>query len=184
MDTPGLTYCCAVNGGGSSAMIVSGTKYGFRNFGGSMALTLIRSSYSPDPYPELCRHNITFYIGITGCADPLYLKNVSSDKIHPCTVISLPPDMDAAAPGSMLKVEGAAVSGVKLAEDGSGDIIVRLYEAAGEPKAAKVCFGFGVKAAYACDAIERNLEELAVSGDAVETELGAFKIKSIRAVCQ
>jgi len=183
MDTPGLSYCCAVNGGGGSAMIVSGTKYGFRNFGGSMALTLIRSSYSPDPYPELCRHNIMFYIGITGCADPLHLKNVSSDKIHPCTVISIPPDMNAAAPGSMLKVEGAAVSCVKLAEDGSGDIIVRLYEAGGAPQAAKVCFGFGVKAAYACDALERKLEELAVSGGALKTELGAFKLKSIRVVC-
>ena len=182
MDAPGLSHCCAVNSGGASAMIISGTKYGYRNFGGNMALTLIRSSYSPDPYPELCRHNITFFVGITAGADALSLKALARARTHPCTVISAAaPRKGGKAPGSLLSVENAVVSSVKLAEDDSGDFIVRLYETNGLKQAAKIRFPFDVKSAYACDALERKLEELPVAGGgAVTAELGAFAFMTVR----
>ena len=48
---------------GSSAILVSDSKYGYRGQKESLNLTLINSSVSPDPYPERGIHTITLWVG-------------------------------------------------------------------------------------------------------------------------
>ena len=51
-DVPGLRYGMALRMDGSSAILVSDSKYGYRGQKESLNLTLINSSVSPDPYPQ------------------------------------------------------------------------------------------------------------------------------------
>ena len=57
-------------------MLITDTKYGFRGFDDSLAVSLIRSSYDPDPYPELGIHNFNFALEI------LKILNGSQDKMN------------------------------------------------------------------------------------------------------
>ena len=70
---------------------------------------------------------------------------------------------------------------VKMAEDGSGDIIVRLYESkkAAVFTALHAAFHENFKA-YACDMLENVKKELAVKDGAVDLTFRAFEIKTIR----
>ena len=62
-DVPGLRYGMALRMDGSSAILVSDSKYGYRGQKESLNLTLINSSVSPDPYPERGIHTITLWVG-------------------------------------------------------------------------------------------------------------------------
>jgi alpha-mannosidase len=70
---------------------------------------------------------------------------------------------------------------VKMAEDGSGDIIVRLYESKKAAVSTKLHAAFGDSfKAYACDMLENVQEELPVADGAVDLSFRAFEIKTIR----
>ncbi|MDN6795095.1 MAG: glycosyl hydrolase-related protein, partial [Propionibacterium sp.] len=60
------------------------------------------------------------------------------------------------------------IEAVKLAEDGSGDVVVRLYEALGRRGRTVVRLGFSPTSVVAVDGAERRLQE-AVRAAAVET---------------
>lgn len=77
------------------------------------------------------------------------------------------------------------IEAVKLAEDRSGDVIVRLYEAEGARQSAVVSFGFDVAEVYETDLLERRVERAAVtdvSGNAVSLTLRPFKLVTLRVV--
>ena len=65
-----------------------------------------------------------------------------------------------AAPQPLVAVdgEGVVVEAVKLAEDRSGDVVVRLYEALGGRATARLRAGFAVAAVVETDLLERTLE--------------------------
>ena len=69
---------------------------------------------------------------------------------------------------------------IKLAEDESGDIIVRLYESTGGLKQTKIQFGFDIKEAYITNMIEENTEKIDVKNNEISLELKAFEVKTIR----
>ena len=81
---------------------------------------------------------------------------------------------------------GVVVEAVKLAEDGSGDVIVRLYESLGQTSVARVSASFDVSELREVDLLERPMERLGLrrdpvlSGDVVT--LRPFEIASLRFV--
>ncbi|NJD03817.1 MAG: alpha-mannosidase, partial [Ruminiclostridium sp.] len=66
MDVPAGSWALGMpeSMAGSAVMLVSKTKYGFRCTDDSLSLTLIRSSYDPDPYPENGMHRFGFAVKI------------------------------------------------------------------------------------------------------------------------
>jgi alpha-mannosidase len=81
------------------------------------------------------------------------------------------------APDPLVSVAGPAVTveSVKLAEDRSGDVVVRLYESRGGRARAKVTAGFPVSRAEVTDLLERPLREAPP-----EIELRPFQILTLR----
>ncbi|KQP53736.1 glycoside hydrolase family 38 C-terminal domain-containing protein [Agreia sp. Leaf283] len=83
-------------------------------------------------------------------------------------------------------MSGVVVEAVKLAEDGSGDVIVRLYESLGQTSVARVSASFDVSELREVDLLERPMEQLGLqrdpvlSGDVVT--LRAFEIATLRFV--
>ena len=69
---------------------------------------------------------------------------------------------------------------MKPAEDGSGDVILRLYEAKKAATDAEISFGFDVSGASACDMLENVTEELKVVDGKLKLSFRAFEIKTIR----
>jgi alpha-mannosidase len=72
----------------------------------------------------------------------------------------------------LFTVVGRAVviEAVKLAEDGSGDVVVRLYESLGERSTGRVTANFPVSGVHAVDLLERPVEAPGVVAGAAQGE--------------
>jgi alpha-mannosidase len=78
---------------------------------------------------------------------------------------------------------GVVVEAIKLAQDGSGDVVVRLYEALGQRVHARLEAGFDVTGVAETDLLEREVDAAAVSsvsGGAVELDLRPFQLVTLR----
>ena len=130
-DVPGNSFM-RIGDEDRAAYIVTETKYGFRGHDNAGALTLIRSSYDPDPYPELGQHQINFGVGICSSAEQ---KREAFTFCHPVSFNSdLGHKGTLPLTGSLVKIDGdiaetVMLSGIKNAENGG--LVVRLSEIGG-----------------------------------------------------
>jgi alpha-mannosidase len=139
--------------------------------------SLLRAPTFPDPTADQGVHTLRTSIGLSpdvlGAVDEGYrinlpLREASGSALEPLIVSENP---------------SIVIEAVKLAEDRSGDIIVRLYEARGSRTTGAVRFGLATGSV-----IETDLLERAVSPDAVQSEDGtgvrlalrAFQIVTLR----
>jgi alpha-mannosidase len=78
--------------------------------------------------------------------------------------------------------EAVVVEAVKLADDASGDVVVRLYESLGGRAATRLHTGFPLGTAVVTDLLERPLpdESVRASDDTVELTLRSFQILTLR----
>jgi len=123
------------------ATLLNDSKYGYQISEDMLRLTLLRSSYDPDPLPELGRHNIRFALQPhVGAFDPARAVRAGYGFNHPLMPVGttvhgglLPPE------ASLLEVlsDNVMLSGLKLAEDGDA-VILRLYEFEGIETQAQV----------------------------------------------
>ncbi|MDQ0200261.1 alpha-mannosidase [Neobacillus ginsengisoli] len=145
MDVPGNGWMLGVNeqGDKNSVMILTDSKYGFRGQDHSMSVTLIRSSFDPDPYPEQGIHRFKLAVGIVSSQSNKDLIEYAYHYNHSLNVIS-----DVAHKGTqplsksfVELLEGSvAISAVKIAEDDKNKLILRLYETDGAQTSATLYF--------------------------------------------
>ncbi|KQM15791.1 alpha-mannosidase [Plantibacter sp. Leaf171] len=151
-----------------------------REDGGTTTLvrqSLLRAPRFPDPTADQGEHVLrsTLTVGARildaaaeGYRINLPLRPVQGAAVDPIVVVDRP---------------GIVVEAVKLAEDRSGDLVVRLYEATGGRSAGRVSFGFPVRSVRRTDLLEREHGEqprLAPDGS-VELRLRPFEILTLRA---
>ena len=181
LDVPGLTYACALPDEQPALAIISREKYGYRCTDEYMSLTLIRSSSDPDPFPELFRHRFTFHVAMPAQTDAGYLAALSKRLCHPAFSRSVTAHAGTLPAQNTLMACDAAVSGVKLAEDGTGDIIIRLYEETGTARDAALSLPADTaKTACLCSLTEVPGEALTVSGGNITVPLPAHGIVTVR----
>ena len=148
-DVPSLSYAVSLTGEGG-LMLTSDSKYGFRSWNGGLSLTLIRSSYDPDTTPEVSDHRIVFGAG-PAASDR---KAESAVFCNPVVPLAVAPSKGTLPPrGQLLRAEGMVISGVKLAEDGSGKLVLHGY--ALRDGTASLRFASGKKSARFCDLHEQ-----------------------------
>ncbi|GAA4193680.1 glycoside hydrolase family 38 C-terminal domain-containing protein [Microbacterium oryzae] len=83
----------------------------------------------------------------------------------------------------LVRVDGAPsvlVEAVKLAEDGSGDVVVRVYEARGGRATARLVLGFDIASAVRTDLLERALPDQ--PADPLALALRPFELVTLRLV--
>ena len=173
---------------GHGAAVVNDSTYGHdvtrvdRDGGGTSScvrLSLLRAPQSPDPVADLGTHRMTYSL-VPGAAIP--------DAVREGYRVNLPPRV---VPGAGRRVEplvavdrdGVVVEAVKLADDGSGDVVVRLYEALGARVTARVRAGFDAAGVVVTDLLERPLGSGTpdVDGDgAVVLALRPFEVVTLR----
>ena len=167
-DLPGLTFASS-----GDVAIFSKHTYGFRCYEDNMSLTLLRSGFDPDPYPECGLHEIEFALGF-GIEDKEKLINASREFNTPLTVASnyshggdMPLNMEG------IKVEGPQVTAVR---GGNNKTTIRMYEALGVATEAVVTMPCVVKAAWTTDINGNRLQSVNHSGNTVRLEVGKNKI--------
>ena len=69
---------------------------------------------------------------------------------------------------------------VKLAEDGSGDLILRLYESRKAAVQTVLSTSLPVAKAWSCTMLEEKEEELMVENHSISLDFRAFEIKTLR----
>ena len=181
-DVPGNSFI-RLDRDGNAAFIVTDTKYGFRGHENSGAVTLIRSSVDPDPYPERGIHHINLGVGICSACDQ---KQLAAEYVHPIA-FNAGTKHSGSVPmnGSFMKLDcggNVMVSGVKNGEDGG--LIVRVSDYAGKGGKVSLVLSDCVKAPVSADIVditERHvLKPCAVEGRTVSFELEPYSMATVR----
>ncbi|WP_216589737.1 alpha-mannosidase [Streptomyces brasiliscabiei] len=141
----------------------------------TVRLSLVRAPRIPDPEADQGKHRITYSL----------LPGASiEDAVAEGYALNLPLRVaDAAgAPEPVVSVDGdgVTVEAVKLADDGSGDVVVRIYESGGGRARGVLRTGFPLAGAQITDLLERPLSETATEGNGVPVTLRPFEVQTLR----
>ncbi len=175
---------------GWGAALVNDSTYGHdvtsavRADGGTtttVRLSLLRAPRYPDPDTDQGAHTLRYaFVPGAGIADAVregYLINLPPRPIRAAAGASVP---------ALVTVDNPAVvtEAVKLAEDQSGDVVIRLYESRGGRASARLTADFAIGTATVTDLLERPLAgagPLAVTGGGtVELSFRPFQIRTLR----
>jgi alpha-mannosidase len=174
----------------AGVLVLNDSKYGHSLDGSTLAVTLIRSSFEPDPLPEVGDHVVRMAVlphaGTMARAE-MVRQGVAFNRALQVIATGVHAGRLRAAAAGLTTVEpgNAVVSGVKKAESGD-DLVIRLYETQGTPCTASVDFDeaiFGkVTAARETDLLERPLEHgtARTRSHGFAVDLPAYGIATVR----
>ncbi|MGB4779119.1 alpha-mannosidase [Microbacterium sp.] len=140
-------------------------------------VTLVRAPLFPDPEADQGSH--TFRVSVLPAAS-------ISDAIDAGFRLNLPPIPvrgSSTVPAAFTSdAPGVVIEAVKLADDRSEDVIVRLYEAWGAHRAVVLTPGFEWLDAVRTDLLERELDDSTPRrrGDGIPLTLRAFELVTLR----
>ncbi len=146
--------------------LLNDCKYGYSLDGSTLTATLIRSSFNPDPLPEVSEHSMKFAICPHGKKpSSAELIRLGAGFNHPLAVLSTDVHkgtLPSSAVGiTAVTPDNVILSSIRKAQDDDG-FIVHVYETAGKQAAAKVAFDkilMGtVESAVEVDFMERPIE--------------------------
>lgn len=138
--------------------------------------SLLRAPLFPDPEADQGRHELRTSIVVGSIADSIeegYRLRTPLRTITGSPVVPLVTSSDRAI----------VVETVKLARDGSGDLVVRIYEAHGSRAKAVLALSFDHSGVIETDLLERSIEPKAVGGCddiSVAIELNPFQLLTLR----
>ncbi|NUS15976.1 MAG: alpha-mannosidase [Streptomyces sp.] len=168
------------------AAVVNDSTYGHdvsrhtRDDGGTtttLRLSLLRSPHSPDPQADRGRHSFGYALVVGAGVD---------DAIAAGYAFNLPLRPAGAAPAggpALITVDNPdiTVETVKLADDRSGDVVVRLYESRGGTARGTLHAGFPVAGAEVTDLLEDPVERIGpAAGGGLPLDLRPFQILTLR----
>lgn len=167
--------------GSHGGAILNDGKYGISMNDNSLELTLLRAAASPDMRTDNRVHEFTY--AFTAFEGPF----AGSDIIRQGLELNVPVKVipSTAADFSLINIDKSNVilDAMKLAEDGSGDIILRFYEAEKAAVSARIRTGLNGKA-WICDLRERKQEEISMENGVMDVTFSAFEIVTIRIACE
>jgi alpha-mannosidase len=140
-------------------------------------LSLLRAPRSPDPETDQGQHHLRYALvpgaDVLDAAREGYRINLPEREVV---------GREPVEPLVRVDNDGVVVEAVKLADDRSGDVIVRVYEALGAHTTATVRLGFPVRSVHSVDLLERRMAGIEEPGDMVRLELRPFQIVTLRAL--
>ncbi|MET9021369.1 glycoside hydrolase family 38 C-terminal domain-containing protein [Actinopolymorpha sp. NPDC004070] len=141
----------------------------------TVRLSLLRAPRVPDPVTDQGVHKLSYALvpgaGIAEAVEEGYRINLPARTVT---------GAEGVAPLVRVDNPAVVVEAVKLAEDRSGDVVVRLYEAHGGRATGRVSTSFGAASVTETDLLERPLADREVVDGAVEVTLRPFQILTLR----
>jgi alpha-mannosidase len=141
----------------------------------TVRLSLLRAPRFPDPETDQGLHRFRYAL-VPGAS--------VADAVREGYRINLPERTvtgDAeVTPLVTIDNDAVVITAVKLADDLSGDVIVRFHEAHGGRARATLTPGFEVTEATTCDLLERTLAPATVDRGSIPLTLRPFEIVTLR----
>ncbi|WP_408071707.1 alpha-mannosidase [Butyrivibrio sp. JL13D10] len=167
----------ALADGSHGAAILNDCKYGISMNGSSMELTLLRAAASPEMRADNGHHHFTYaFMAWEG-------SFAESDVVREGYELNTAPiiargkrDGESLA---TLDKKNVILDTVKPAEDGSGDIILRFYEAQGAACRVNVKTLLRGKASL-CNMLEEKLSDIEFVNGELTLDFRAFEVKTVR----
>ena len=168
--------------------VLNDCKYGHDIHRGALRITLLRAPNFPDPDADRGEHEFTYslypHAGALAASDVI----AESARLNQPVIATRGGALDAVEPVPLTAVASSSsavvVTALKLAEDGSGDIIVRAYESRGGRATAVLSTAFATTVVTVCNFLELPLPEETdaawMDGDDVVVELRPFQIITLR----
>jgi alpha-mannosidase len=165
---------------GFGVSLLSDARYGYSTFDGTIGLSLVRGTISPDRTADIGVHRFRYALyphsgdwrqaGTVGEA-ARFNRPVLWTKGRPSAILGRP----------LVSVEpaNAVLDTIKPAEDGRGWVL-RLYESAGQSCAAQLSFGVPVRTLHRSNTLEDRLEPIAAQALA----LRPYEIATLRIDCE
>lgn len=165
---------------GWGVAVLDDGRYGHGLHDGGVTVSLLRAARYPDPEQDHGRHSVTVSVMAHGGgladvvreADALNvpLRVQTGSGASPSPVVALRHDADRALD----------VSAVKLADDGSGDLVVRVAEVCGARTPVTVSLPSRITTAARCSALEEPQEAVDVADGIVSLVLRPFELVTLR----
>ncbi len=159
--------------------VLNDGRYGHALFDGAVRVSLARAARYPDPAPDQGRHDVTISLFPHGAG----LAEVVAEAER----LDLPvrPVQGGGGPGSASPIvtvtgRGVEVDAVKAADDGSGDLVVRLHEACGDRAPVSVRVDRRITEASRCNLFEEPLAVSESSDGIVALTLRPFELVTLR----
>ncbi len=185
LDVPGNSWGAAIlEPAAPTLQVISEGSYGFRGDQNSLALTLIRSSFDPDPHPEVGIHKIRFALAVLPEPTGQDLIASAADYCRPLEVVSAAGG-GATHWGFLTQESGSAtLAAIKAPEDGEADtLILRVYESEGQPAQVTLRFALPPVQATWVDVHEQNNDDpapLQIEGDRLTFTLPSYRFGTLR----
>lgn len=160
------------------AAVLNDCKYGVSMLEGKISLSLICAGVNPDPAADLRSHDFRYaYTFWDGAFEQSGVVAEAGELNIPLLMAN-----GARPDGSFFTVDDPAVviETVKLAEDRSGDLIIRLYESMNGLRRATFKSAFTPAQIWRCNMLEEPQEALDVTDGAVSFEVHPFEIVTLR----
>lgn len=164
---------------GCGVALLNDSKYGHDCVGDAdsttMRLTLLRATRYPDPDADRGSHRFTYALLPHG--DGL------ADVLAESWALNVPLRLVPGEPQpSVVAVDhpGVVVTAVKAADDGSGDLVVRMHEAFGGRARTTLRTAVPVTTGTVCDLLERPIGDPEPATDGVALELRPFEVRTLR----
>lgn len=148
----------------------------------TVRLSLLRAPVFPDPAADqgshLMRVSLQLRAGIPAAVQDGYRINLPLRAVEGAGNADIAPLLTSSS-GALV------IEAVKLADDGTGDVIVRLYEAHGTRAGGSISGDFDYAAVRQTDLLERTVAGGAIRGmtrSAVDVELRPFQLVTLRFV--
>ncbi|MEY2580813.1 MAG: alpha-mannosidase [Ilumatobacteraceae bacterium] len=158
--------------------VLNDGRYGHGVQGGGVSVSLLRAAKYPDPDADHGCHHVT--ISVLPHGPGLH------DVLHEAEALNMPLRVvsgDASStPEPVVTVDhrGVQVSSVKHADDGSGDLIVRLYEACGDRALVTLRAPVPLRGALRCNLLEEPTSAIECSDGIVSLTLRPFELVTLR----
>ncbi|MEO1058819.1 MAG: glycoside hydrolase family 38 C-terminal domain-containing protein, partial [Actinomycetota bacterium] len=171
--------------------VLNDGRYGHCVFDGAIRVSVARAAKYPDPAADHGRHQVTLAVlphgaglaDVRAAATRLNapLRSCSTTPTSSPTAIFPQPVVRLLDRGGGPAL-GVGVDAVKLADDGSGDLIVRCHEALGDRGHALLVVGDGrrVGSAWRCNLLEEPDAPLDVADGVVDLALRPFELVTAR----
>lgn len=160
------------------AAVLNDGKYGISMEGNSLELTLLRAPSSPQMRADngIQEFTYAFYAWEGSFTESDVVRQGYELNVQPPVRSGRLPEMDTVRTDR----KNIIIDTMKPAEDGSTDVVLRLYEAERAAVSAKIMLPAWCRRAFLCDMMEQARQELSIEEGGITLMFHSFEIKTIR----
>ncbi len=158
--------------------VLNDGRYGHSVQDGGVRVSLLRAAKYPDPNADHGVHTVTISVQSHGAGLHEVLREAEALNLP----LRLVTGQASALPAPVVTIDhdGVQISSVKHADDGSGDLIVRLYEACGDRATLTVRTAQPILAATRCNLLEEPNAGIECGDGIVALTLRPFELCTLR----